>query len=160
MHYQGRLHLKKSENVTTRGWSLYSVEREAQRMVSIADSSAGGCCCCCYCHEMCLKDCGLHSTRSYAHWLDLFVFFQLAPQPPQPPTLKGIPADKWRVTEVNKDYSLCPTYPKYLIVPTSASDDDLRNVARFRSKGRLPGWYWYWWWWWWLVPCTGAEAKA
>ena len=44
----------------------------------------------------------------------------------------------WRVTDLNKDFSLCETYPTVLGVPANATEDDLRVVAQFRSKGRIP----------------------
>lgn len=52
----------------------------------------------------------------------------------------GLPDEKrkWRITNINQNYELCDTYPPILVVPASASDDDLRKVAAFRSKGRLP----------------------
>ena len=45
---------------------------------------------------------------------------------------------KFRMTQANKDYGICATYPRLLVVPAATSDDDLRKVAVFRSKGRLP----------------------
>lgn len=45
---------------------------------------------------------------------------------------------EWRFTDINKNYDLCDTYPKRLVVPKSVSDDDLREVAEFRSKNRIP----------------------
>ena len=44
----------------------------------------------------------------------------------------------WCITDLNKDFSLCETYPTVLGVPVSTSEDDLRTVAQFRSKGRIP----------------------
>ncbi|KAJ0397569.1 hypothetical protein P43SY_003444 [Pythium insidiosum] len=44
----------------------------------------------------------------------------------------------FRVTDVNLDYSVCATYPRQLVVPASATDHEIRSVAEFRSKGRLP----------------------
>lgn len=79
----------------------------------------------------------------------------------------GIPDDKWRVSEVNAEYELCPTYPALLAVPRMCSgknasscgvdcfrrnrlmsvdshraDELLLKVAAFRSKGRLPALSW------------------
>ena len=45
----------------------------------------------------------------------------------------------WRITTVNQDFSLCETYHTVLGVPRVASDDDLKAVGQFRSKGRIPG---------------------
>ncbi len=44
----------------------------------------------------------------------------------------------WRISTINQDYSLCETYPPILGVPAACSDEEIRAVAQFRSKGRLP----------------------
>lgn len=49
----------------------------------------------------------------------------------------------WRLSEVNQRYQLCASYPSLLGVPSSISDEDLRVVAQFRSKGRIPALSWY-----------------
>ncbi|XP_065201150.1 myotubularin-related protein 6 isoform X2 [Planococcus citri] len=49
-----------------------------------------------------------------------------------------VPNDEWCLTLLNKDYNLCDTYPKYLYVPTSATQNVLLGSSKFRSKGRLP----------------------
>ncbi|XP_039622486.1 myotubularin [Polypterus senegalus] len=51
---------------------------------------------------------------------------------------QGLPNEKWRITFVNEKYELCDTYPTILVVPFKASDEDLRRVAVFRSRGRIP----------------------
>lgn len=53
---------------------------------------------------------------------------------------QGIGSDNvpWRFTNVNQDFALCETYPQVLVVPSACSDEDIRSVAAFRSKGRLP----------------------
>ncbi|KAB0398164.1 hypothetical protein E2I00_012356, partial [Balaenoptera physalus] len=50
----------------------------------------------------------------------------------------GLPNHHWRITFINKCYELCDTYPALLVVPYRASDDDLRRVATFRSRNRIP----------------------
>lgn len=50
----------------------------------------------------------------------------------------GAIGNAWRVTDVNSDYALCPTYPSTLVVPESIGDNVLAHAARFRSKGRIP----------------------
>lgn len=52
--------------------------------------------------------------------------------------LQGLPNHHWRITFINKCYELCDTYPALLVVPYRASDDDLRRVAAFRSRNRIP----------------------
>ncbi|KAK2951712.1 putative Phosphatidylinositol-3-phosphatase myotubularin-1 [Blattamonas nauphoetae] len=48
------------------------------------------------------------------------------------------PLSSWRVSTVNTDFSLCPTYPPYLAVPKQVSDSQLQQVATFRTKHRIP----------------------
>ncbi|XP_039596707.1 myotubularin-related protein 9 isoform X1 [Polypterus senegalus] len=47
-------------------------------------------------------------------------------------------ADKWRLSSVNKDFSVCPTYPEAVIVPKQTSDEMLMAAAKFRQGGRFP----------------------
>ncbi|CAK8683624.1 phosphatidylinositol-3,5-bisphosphate 3-phosphatase MTMR2-like [Clavelina lepadiformis] len=51
---------------------------------------------------------------------------------------QGLPAEGWRLTKANFKYELCDTYPQLLAVPSPATDDDLKQVAQFRSRGRIP----------------------
>lgn len=46
--------------------------------------------------------------------------------------------DKWRVSTVNSDYSVCPSYPSAVIVPREVDDDKLVRSARFRQGSRFP----------------------
>ena len=48
---------------------------------------------------------------------------------------EGVP---WRISEANKEYGMCETYPPILGVPTSVSDEALVQASQFRSKGRMP----------------------
>ncbi|XP_024360704.1 phosphatidylinositol-3-phosphatase myotubularin-1 isoform X1 [Physcomitrium patens] len=43
----------------------------------------------------------------------------------------------WRLSEVNSNYSICPTYPSLLVMPACISDHDVQQAALFRSRGRL-----------------------
>lgn len=52
--------------------------------------------------------------------------------------LKGIPNESWRITKVNDRYDLCDTYPSTLVVPVNIPDEELKRVAAFRAKGRIP----------------------
>ncbi|KAK8733386.1 hypothetical protein OTU49_006613, partial [Cherax quadricarinatus] len=51
---------------------------------------------------------------------------------------QGLPNESWRITRINELYELCETYPAVWAVPAAACDNDLRNVAAFRSRGRIP----------------------
>lgn len=44
----------------------------------------------------------------------------------------------WRVSKLNKDFKLCASYPKFLIVPACISDETLTSVSSFRSSRRIP----------------------
>ena len=39
---------------------------------------------------------------------------------------------------VNFNFTLCPTYPKFIVLPTAISDERVKLCAEFRSKSRLP----------------------
>ncbi|XP_074062808.1 myotubularin [Macrotis lagotis] len=51
---------------------------------------------------------------------------------------QGLPNGQWRVSFVNKRFEMCETYPTILVVPYHSTDDDLRRVATFRSRNRIP----------------------
>lgn len=57
--------------------------------------------------------------------------------PEQEYTRMGI-GDRWRITNVNQNFELCETYPRKLCVPSFVTDEELKLVAQFRSKSRLP----------------------
>jgi myotubularin-related protein 1/2 len=42
------------------------------------------------------------------------------------------------MTKINSKYEICETYPNVWGVPRCATDEDLKSVAEFRSRGRLP----------------------
>lgn len=44
----------------------------------------------------------------------------------------------WRVSELNYDFKICPSYPRALIVPSTVSDSVLQHAAKFRLKLRIP----------------------
>ncbi|XP_041520350.1 myotubularin-related protein 4 isoform X3 [Microtus oregoni] len=44
----------------------------------------------------------------------------------------------WRVSDINNNYKLCPSYPQKLLVPVWITDKELENVASFRSWKRIP----------------------
>uniref|UniRef100_A0A8C3A889 Myotubularin-related protein 9 n=1 Tax=Cyclopterus lumpus TaxID=8103 RepID=A0A8C3A889_CYCLU len=46
--------------------------------------------------------------------------------------------DEWRLSDVNKDCTVCPSYPPLVAVPKDVDDDTLRKVATFRHSGRFP----------------------
>ena len=51
---------------------------------------------------------------------------------------QGLPTDCWRISKVNESYSLSDTYPPLLGVPMDVTDEDLKQVATFRSRARIP----------------------
>ncbi|XP_053931679.1 myotubularin-related protein 8 isoform X1 [Cuculus canorus] len=50
----------------------------------------------------------------------------------------GIPNDYWEITDVNKDYEVCNTYPPEIVVPRAANKAVVIGSSRFRSRGRIP----------------------
>eukprot|EP00391_Amoebophrya_sp_Ameob2_P007087 CAMPEP_0178993188 /NCGR_PEP_ID=MMETSP0795-20121207/6563_1 /TAXON_ID=88552 /ORGANISM="Amoebophrya sp., Strain Ameob2" /LENGTH=1215 /DNA_ID=CAMNT_0020685217 /DNA_START=247 /DNA_END=3894 /DNA_ORIENTATION=+ len=53
----------------------------------------------------------------------------------------------WRLSHVNKAYSLCESYPATLVVPKRIPDGMLSQVGSFRKKHRIPSLSW----------CAGAD---
>ncbi|KEY69435.1 hypothetical protein S7711_05749 [Stachybotrys chartarum IBT 7711] len=49
-----------------------------------------------------------------------------------------LPDKGWRITTINQDYSFCDTYPAFLVVPSSISDNVLKYAREFRSRNRIP----------------------
>jgi len=56
----------------------------------------------------------------------------------------------WRISRDNEKFSVCDTYPAILGLPSQVTNDDLMEVAKFRSKGRVPALCW-------LHPQTSAS---
>ena len=48
------------------------------------------------------------------------------------------PHDDWRLSYVNQEFTVCPTYPAAVVVPRSVDDDVLVAAAAFRAGGRFP----------------------
>ncbi|ETO25627.1 hypothetical protein RFI_11511 [Reticulomyxa filosa] len=49
---------------------------------------------------------------------------------------------RYRCTKVNTNYEICDTYPQTLYVPAAVIDEDIKQVALFRKKGRIPAMTW------------------
>jgi myotubularin-related protein 1/2 len=50
----------------------------------------------------------------------------------------GLPNESWAISRANERYQLCDTYPGVVGVPAMISSEELVEVAKFRSKGRIP----------------------
>ncbi|XP_069584481.1 myotubularin-related protein 9 [Ranitomeya imitator] len=59
-------------------------------------------------------------------------------RPEQEFELLAVETEDWRLSDVNQDFSVCPSYPSVVIVPKSIDDESLRKVAAFRQGGRFP----------------------
>ncbi|OMJ92723.1 hypothetical protein SteCoe_4473 [Stentor coeruleus] len=44
----------------------------------------------------------------------------------------------WKKVDVNYDYKFCESYPAVLLQPSYITDDELRIIANFRSRRRIP----------------------
>ncbi|KAH9491937.1 Myotubularin- protein 9 [Bulinus truncatus] len=47
-------------------------------------------------------------------------------------------SEDWRISYVNKDFKVCPTYPQAMFVPKAVDDDVIIKAATFRQGGRFP----------------------
>eukprot|EP00069_Balaena_mysticetus_P005896 bmy_18170T0 len=50
----------------------------------------------------------------------------------------GLPNSNWQLSDANRDYKICETYPRELYVPRIASKPIIVGSSKFRSKGRFP----------------------
>lgn len=66
------------------------------------------------------------SSNGSLHVFFFFFFFQ------------GLPNESWTISKMNSTYELCDTYPSILVIPTNITDEDLKRVAVFRAKHRIP----------------------
>ncbi|CAG0911564.1 unnamed protein product, partial [Cyprideis torosa] len=48
----------------------------------------------------------------------------------------------WRISKVNENFELSPSYPRYVIVPAGITDQMLVEVAKFRGSRRFPAVVW------------------
>ncbi|XP_059628407.1 phosphatidylinositol-3-phosphatase myotubularin-1 [Cornus florida] len=55
----------------------------------------------------------------------------------------------WRISAINSNYTMCPTYPFALLVPQCISDEEVLQASTFRARCRLPVISW-------CHPKTGA----
>ncbi|KAL5800413.1 hypothetical protein ACOSQ4_033297 [Xanthoceras sorbifolium] len=58
-------------------------------------------------------------------------------------------SELWRISDVNYNYTMCPSYPFALIFPKSISDQEVLQASSFRARCRLPVVSW-------CHPGTGA----
>ncbi|KAG9478523.1 hypothetical protein GDO78_013526 [Eleutherodactylus coqui] len=50
----------------------------------------------------------------------------------------GIPNNYWVLSDLNKDFKVCSTYPTCLVVPKEASESTIIGSSKFRSRERFP----------------------
>lgn len=46
--------------------------------------------------------------------------------------------DDWRLTSLNSDFTVCPSYASMLVVPKHVTDEEIISSAVFRDGGRFP----------------------
>uniref|UniRef100_A0A3Q3XK48 Uncharacterized protein n=1 Tax=Mola mola TaxID=94237 RepID=A0A3Q3XK48_MOLML len=51
---------------------------------------------------------------------------------------QGLPNESWTISKINSSYELCDTYPSIVVIPTNITDEDIKRVAVFRAKHRIP----------------------
>uniref|UniRef100_A0A7S4SLR4 Myotubularin phosphatase domain-containing protein n=1 Tax=Alexandrium monilatum TaxID=311494 RepID=A0A7S4SLR4_9DINO len=59
------------------------------------------------------------------------------------------PGSPWLVSRINAQYALCASYPALLALPRRMTEHELKVVAGFRKRGRLPAMSW----------CGGPELQ-
>lgn len=48
----------------------------------------------------------------------------------------------WRITDINRAYEVCKSYPEAHIVPMKFSDAHLADALHYRAAGRFPSVIW------------------
>uniref|UniRef100_A0A8C6LZ85 Myotubularin related protein 1a n=1 Tax=Nothobranchius furzeri TaxID=105023 RepID=A0A8C6LZ85_NOTFU len=51
---------------------------------------------------------------------------------------QGLPNESWTISRMNNTYELCDTYPSVLVIPKNFTEEDMKQVALFRAKRRVP----------------------
>lgn len=44
----------------------------------------------------------------------------------------------WKISKINEQYEVCDSYPAVWAIPAQVTDDDIKSVAVYRSRGRIP----------------------
>ncbi|XP_051517350.1 myotubularin-related protein 8 [Myxocyprinus asiaticus] len=55
----------------------------------------------------------------------------------------GLSNEYWEISQLNRNYEICSTYPSVLGLPKSANLATVTGSAKFRSRGRLPALSYY-----------------
>ncbi|KAJ3667134.1 hypothetical protein Zmor_002539 [Zophobas morio] len=50
----------------------------------------------------------------------------------------GVNNDMWKISRINEQYEICDSYPAVWAIPAQATDEEIKAVAGFRSRGRIP----------------------
>lgn len=50
----------------------------------------------------------------------------------------GVQDSNWQLSDANREYKICETYPRELYVPQNATKPVIVGSSKFRSKGRFP----------------------
>lgn len=69
---------------------------------------------------------------------NLLIFFNCLFSRPEIEFAKLLTSDEWRISTVNKDYNVCPSYCSTIVVPKSITDEEIKHSSLFRDGGRFP----------------------
>eukprot|EP01127_Copromyxa_protea_P004781 TRINITY_DN14606_c0_g1_i1.p1 TRINITY_DN14606_c0_g1~~TRINITY_DN14606_c0_g1_i1.p1 ORF type:complete len:673 (-),score=116.17 TRINITY_DN14606_c0_g1_i1:149-2167(-) len=54
----------------------------------------------------------------------------------------GLDKDPFTITDLNKDYSICDTYPDVFVVPSCLQSKEIKKLAAARTRSRMPAIVW------------------
>ncbi|XP_066159312.1 myotubularin-related protein 9 [Euwallacea fornicatus] len=57
---------------------------------------------------------------------------------PESEFAKLLASEEWRISHINRNFSVCKSYSSVLVVPKSVDDNTLTAAAGFREEGRFP----------------------
>jgi len=61
----------------------------------------------------------------------------------------GLPNNYWKISDINKNYELCSSYPAVLCLPQHFENTFIKKVSKFRTRNRIPALSW-------IHPTNGA----
>ncbi|XP_044258312.1 myotubularin-related protein 2 [Tribolium madens] len=50
----------------------------------------------------------------------------------------GVNNDMWKISRINEQYDICDSYPAVWAIPAQATEEDIKAVASYRSRARIP----------------------
>eukprot|EP01090_Pellita_catalonica_P021492 TRINITY_DN8064_c0_g1_i1.p1 TRINITY_DN8064_c0_g1~~TRINITY_DN8064_c0_g1_i1.p1 ORF type:complete len:768 (+),score=133.04 TRINITY_DN8064_c0_g1_i1:257-2305(+) len=80
--------------------------------------------------------------RPLPEWRRLKVAPYANDQPNNSDSVMSDLSSKFRITRLNENFKISPTYPPLMLIPKDITDKQIEKIANYRSKGRMPAFVW------------------